>query len=70
MDPEKLKHFFEPLDQVPVSETFEYRRPSQGLVITKQLVELLGGEIDVSSQFGAGSVFSVKLLLKRASGKA
>jgi PAS domain S-box-containing protein len=70
MDPEKLKHFFEPLDQVPVSDTFEYRRPSQGLVITKQLVELLGGEIDVSSQLGAGSVFTVKLLLKKVQGKA
>jgi methyl-accepting chemotaxis protein len=70
MDPEKLKHLFESLDQVLVSNTFEYRRPSQGLVITKQLVELLGGEIDVSSQLGSGSVFTVKLLLKRAQGRA
>ena len=70
MDPEKLKHLFEPLDQVLVSDRFEYRRPSQGLVITKQLVELLGGEMEVSSRLGAGSVFSVKLLLKRVQGNA
>ena len=34
-----------------------------GLTITKLLVEVLGGEIEVSSTVGRGSVFSVKLML-------
>ncbi|GFE50674.1 hybrid sensor histidine kinase/response regulator [Roseobacter cerasinus] len=34
-----------------------------GLTITKLLVEILGGEIDVESSPGEGSIFSVKLML-------
>ena len=69
IDAAKLKHLFETPDQVPDSDSFEYKRPSQGLVITKQLVNLLGGEIEVSSQLGVGSIFTVKLLLKKVHDK-
>ncbi|MCS6948760.1 MAG: response regulator [Steroidobacteraceae bacterium] len=37
-----------------------------GLVISRQLVELMGGTIGVSSEFGRGATFSVELALRMA----
>ena len=66
IDESELEHLFEPIDRVADVDTFEYKRPSQGLVITKQLVELLGGAIEVSGLPGHGTVFTVSLPLKKA----
>lgn len=66
IDAFKLDHLFEPHDRVSDVDTFDYKRPSQGLVITKQLVALLGGEIEVSGQPGDGTVATVSLPLKKA----
>ena len=65
IDSAKLEHLFEHLDPVTDADTFEYKRPFQGLVITKQLVGLLGGVIDVSSKLGKGTIFTVNLPLKK-----
>jgi methyl-accepting chemotaxis protein len=65
IDSAKLEHLFEHPDPVTDADTFEYKRPFQGLVITKQLVGLLGGVIEVSSQLGKGTIFTVNLPFKK-----
>ena len=66
IDSAKLEHLFEHPDPVTDADTFEYKRPFQGLVITQQLVGLLGGVIEVSSQLSKGTIFTVNLPLKKA----
>jgi signal transduction histidine kinase/DNA-binding response OmpR family regulator len=57
MPEEQLQKMFEPFTQ---GESFESRKQGGtglGLAITKQLVSLLGGEINVTSKLGSGSKF-------------
>lgn len=49
---------FQRFSQVDASTTRKYGGTGLGLVITKQLVELMHGQIHVESKKGAGSVFS------------
>lgn len=52
---------FEPFRQVDNAITHENRGTGLGLSITKQLVELMGGTITLSSEVGQGSTFTVLL---------
>jgi signal transduction histidine kinase len=65
IDAAKLEHLFEHPVPVTDADTFEYKRPFLGLVITKQLVGLLGGVMEVSSKLGKGTIFTVNLPLKK-----
>jgi signal transduction histidine kinase len=65
IDSAKLEHLFEHPDPIRDADTFEYKRPFLGLVITKQLVGLLGGVIEVSSKLGKGTIVTVNLPLKK-----
>ncbi len=58
---EKLKSVFEKFSQVDTSSTRRHEGTGLGLAITAGLVELFGGSIDVSSDVGKGSVFTVNL---------
>jgi len=49
---------FESFSQADGSHTRKYGGTGLGLTITKQLVELLGGELTLASEEGKGSVFS------------
>lgn len=50
--------------QVDASDTRKYGGSGLGLVITKQIVELMGGNINVQSKEGLGSTFIVEVPLK------
>lgn len=50
--------------QVDASDTRKYGGSGLGLVITKQIVELMGGSITVQSKEGLGSTFIVEVPLK------
>lgn len=58
---EAQAYIFEPFRQVDNSITRENRGTGLGLSITKQLVELMDGEISLESEPGQGSTFTVTL---------
>lgn len=58
--PEQLSALFQPFSRLG-QETGPEEGTGIGLVVTKRLVELMGGEIGVSSTIGIGSVFWVEL---------
>jgi len=60
-DQEKL---FKPFSQVDSSNTKAYGGTGLGLVISKEIVELMGGEISLSSHKGVGSQFCFTLSLE------
>lgn len=61
----KMRQLFEKFYQVDASLGRRYGGSGLGLSITKQLVELQGGTVDVKSAEGKGSEFSFRLPLKR-----
>jgi signal transduction histidine kinase len=63
------ENIFEPFRQVNNSITRENRGSGLGLAITRQLVEIMGGQISLESQVGKGSLFTVTLPITNAPGE-
>jgi PAS domain S-box-containing protein len=60
LSPEQVAHLFQPFNRLG-QENQQEEGTGIGLVVTKQLVELMNGTIGVESSVGAGSTFWVEL---------
>ncbi len=60
LSPEKLAQLFEPFNRLG-QESGSEEGTGIGLVVSKRLVELMGGEIGAQSTVGVGSVFWIEL---------
>ncbi|MEK7230849.1 MAG: ATP-binding protein [Pseudomonadota bacterium] len=65
LSPEKLAQMFRPFSRVG-QETSAEAGTGIGLVVTKRLVELMGGAIGVASTVGEGGVFAIELVVAAA----
>lgn len=63
--PEKLGHIFERFVQGDASTTRAVGGAGLGLAICREIIEMMGGRIQVDSVAGRGSVFTVTLPLER-----
>ncbi|MCI8645522.1 MAG: response regulator [Firmicutes bacterium] len=64
MTPEYLEVIFDAFTRAENSTTNKVQGTGLGMAITKSIVELMGGTIEVSSQVDQGSLFTVELELR------
>lgn len=65
--PEELNRLFQPFSQARDSGVRKPEGTGLGLVVSRQLSEMMGGTIDVESEVGRGTVFTVRLPIEVSS---
>jgi len=69
LTPEQVANLFQPFNRLG-QEAGTQEGTGIGLVVTRRLVEMMGGEIGVASSPGTGSVFSIELTVAEPAGVA
>ena len=64
MDKEFIKHIFEPFERERTSTVSKIQGTGLGMAITKNIVDMMGGTIEVESQKGVGTEFIIRLELR------
>lgn len=65
MKPEYIKHIFEPFSRADDSRTSKVAGTGLGMTIVKNLVSMMDGDIQVQSEYGKGSRFTIILCLNK-----
>ncbi len=64
MSKEFVEHIFEPFERESTATRSGIQGAGLGMAITKNIIDMMGGEITVESEIGKGSVFTVKIPLQ------
>jgi CheY-like chemotaxis protein/anti-sigma regulatory factor (Ser/Thr protein kinase) len=61
MTPEQIERLFERFSQADASTTRRFGGSGLGLALTRAFARMLGGEVEVTSSYGKGSTFTIRL---------
>ena len=65
MKPEYLEHIFEPFSRADEIRTSKISGTGLGMTIVRNLVRLMGGDLQIESRYGQGTRFSITLCLTK-----
>ncbi|MBI9072040.1 MAG: response regulator [Melioribacteraceae bacterium] len=67
--PDKLEKLFNPYSQVKGDSPIKNQGAGLGLMICKEFVNMMGGDINVESEVGVGSTFNFSIYFKQSAGQ-